>query len=87
MLRDELREHLTHKILPFWEGLKDAEHGGFYGYMDNHLILNREADEEGLQNMRILARNMTFLMRGIALAREKYGMPEQEKITFTNFVR
>ena len=39
------------------------------------------------KNMRILARNMTFLMRGIALAREKYGMPEQEKITFTNFVR
>lgn len=44
-------------------------------------------DQEGLQGMRTLARNMIFLMRGIALAKEKYGLPEREPITFTNFVR
>lgn len=44
-------------------------------------------DEEGLQGMRTLARNMIFLMRGIALAKEKYGLPEKEPKTFTNFVR
>lgn len=44
-------------------------------------------DQEGLQGMRTLARNMIFLMRGVALAKEKYGFPEREPITFTNFIR
>ena len=45
-------------------------------------------DPEGLQTMRTLARNMTFLMKSIALGREKYGMPKQEEEhIFTNFVR
>ena len=44
-------------------------------------------DQEGLQGMRTLARNMVFLMRGIALAKEKYGLPEAEAKTFTNFIR
>lgn len=42
-------------------------------------------DAEGLQTMRTLGRNMAFLMKGIALAKEKYGLPEQEPKTFTNF--
>ena len=54
MLTTEIREHLETKILPFWEKLKDEEHGGFYGYMDNHLILNREADKGCILNSRIL---------------------------------
>ncbi len=37
-----------------------------------------EQDEEGLQTMRTLARNMTFLMKSIALGKEKYGLPEKE---------
>ena len=44
-------------------------------------------DAEGMQTMRTLARNMVFLMRGIALAKEKYGLPEKEPIAFTNFIR
>ena len=44
-------------------------------------------DEEGLQTMRTLARNMTFLMKSIALGKEKYGLPEKEVGTFTNFIR
>lgn len=44
-------------------------------------------DVEGLQGMRTLARNMTFLMRGVELAREKYGLPEREPFIRTNFVR
>ena len=44
-------------------------------------------DEEGLQNARIVARNMVFLMKAIADAKEKYGLPESEEITFTNFIR
>ena len=43
-------------------------------------------DEEGRQTMRTLARNMTFLMKSIALGKEKYGLPEIEKHIFTNFI-
>lgn len=44
-------------------------------------------DEEGLQMMRTLAKNMAFLMKSIALGKDAYGIPEREPVTFTNFVR
>lgn len=44
-------------------------------------------DEEGLQTMRTLAKNMVFLIRSIALGREKYGLPEREKTIRTNFIK
>lgn len=46
-----------------------------------------EQDVEGLQGMRTLARNMSFLMKSIALGKVKYGIPEKEKTTFMNFIR
>ncbi len=46
-----------------------------------------EKDGEGLQTMRTLARNMTFLMKSIALGREAYGLPEREKPVSTHFIR
>ncbi len=42
-------------------------------------------DCEGLQTMRNLARNMTFLMRAIADARQAYGLPKVERDLFTSF--
>lgn len=44
-------------------------------------------DEEGLQTMRALAQNMTFLMKSIALGKEKFGLPEKEPWRPTNFIR
>ena len=44
-------------------------------------------DEEGMQTMRTLGRNMAFLMKSIALGKETYGLPEKEPITFTPFIR
>ena len=44
-------------------------------------------DAEGLQMMRTLAENMTFLMKSIALGKEKYGVPQREPFTRTNFIR
>ena len=44
-------------------------------------------DLEGMQTMRTLARNMAFLMKSIALGKEKYGLPEKEATTPTNFIR
>ena len=46
-----------------------------------------EQDEKGRQTMRILARNMTFLMKSIVLGCEAYGLPERERKVLTNFVR
>ena len=45
-----------------------------------------EGDEEGLQNARIVAKNMLFLMRSIALGKEKYGLPDPEPVKRTNFI-
>ena len=44
-------------------------------------------DEEGMQTMRTLARNMVFLMRSIALDKEQYGVPQREPFQRTNFIR
>lgn len=44
-------------------------------------------DLEGLQTMRVLARNMTFLLKSIHDGKEKYGLPETEEFQRTNFIR
>ena len=44
-------------------------------------------DAEGLQTMRTLARNMTFLMKSIALGKEAFGLPEKEERQSTHFIR
>ncbi len=44
-------------------------------------------DAEGLQTMRTLARNMTFLMKSIALGKEAFGLPEKEEWIGTHFIR
>jgi len=69
MLTAEIRNHLEQKILPFWKNLKDDTCGGFYGYMDNHLILNRTADKGCILNSRIL---WTFSEAARLLDRDQY---------------
>ena len=44
-------------------------------------------DAEGMQTMRTLAKNMSFLMKSIALGKEQFGLPEREKGQYTNFIR
>lgn len=77
---DELNKYFTISGMPvasgyYWNGV----HGGAKGDVNE--------DGEGMQMMRYLARNMTFLMKSIALGKEQYGLPEREKRIFTNFVR
>lgn len=57
----------------------NSVHGAIPGEVEN--------DAEGLQTMRTLAHNMAFLMKAIALGKEKYGLPEREKPERTNFIR
>lgn len=44
-------------------------------------------DEEGLQTMRTLGRNMAFLIKSISLGKEQFGLPEKEKTIRTNFIK
>lgn len=46
-----------------------------------------EHDPEGAQTMRVLARNMAFLIKAVDAEKRKSGLPEQEQRVFTNFVR
>ena len=77
---DELNKYFTISGMPvassqYWNGV----HGCAQGEAND--------DAEGLQTMRTLARNMTFLMKSIALGKEKFGLPEKEERVSTNFIR
>lgn len=77
---DELNKFFTISNMPvvssqYWNSIHGRKTG------------EAEADEEGKQTMRVLARNMTFLMKSIALGKEKFGLPTTEKHAFTNFIK
>ena len=77
---DELNKYFTIAGMPvassqYWNSV----HGNAEG--------EAAQDLEGLQTMRTLARNMTFLMKSIALGKEAYGLPEREDRISTNFIR
>lgn len=44
-------------------------------------------DEEGMQMMRTLARNMSFLLKSISLGKDRFGLPGKEVHLWTNFIR
>ena len=44
-----------------------------------------QKDKEGLQTMRNLARDMAFMINAIKDAKEKYGLPEQQREFITSF--
>lgn len=54
MLAREAKKELTEHIIPFWNRLEDTEHGGFYGYMDYGLNLDKNAEKGVILHSRIL---------------------------------
>lgn len=50
----EIKDHLAHKLIPFWEGLLDEEYGGYYGYMGYDLTVDRKYEKGCILNSRIL---------------------------------
>lgn len=54
MLVNEIREHLTQTLIPFWKKLRDNEHGGYYGWLDYDLKLDKKAVKGCILNSRIL---------------------------------
>lgn len=76
---DELNKYFTISGMPvvssqYWNSI----HGGKQG--------EAELDEEGKQTMRTLARNMSFLMKSIALGKAQFGLPETEERVWTHFI-
>lgn len=53
-LKEECKAELTGRIIPFWNRLRDNENGGFYGFMDNELNVDKRADKGVILNSRIL---------------------------------
>ena len=77
---DQLNKFFTISNMPiassrYWNSIHGAAKG------------EAEMDEEGKAVMRMLAKNMTFLMKSIALGKEAYGLPEPEAPVKTNFIR
>lgn len=48
------RAMLEQTILPFWTSLHDSEYGGYYGWLDFDLHLNKKAEKGCILNSRIL---------------------------------
>lgn len=76
---DELNKYFTISNMPiassqYWNSVHGREKGEV------------EQDAEGMQTMRVLARNMSFLIKSIALGKEQYGLPEKETWTPTHFI-
>lgn len=45
---------MTGVLLPFWKGLKDETNGGFYGWVDTDLKVDKRAEKGCILNSRIL---------------------------------
>ena len=76
---DELNKYFTISGMPvvsshYWNSV----HGGAPG--------EASQDQEGIATVRNLAKNMTFLMKSIALGKEAFGLPEYDPYSPTNFI-
>ncbi|MBQ8966309.1 AGE family epimerase/isomerase [Ruminococcus sp.] len=54
MMIEEVKQELTQHIIPFWNGLRDDENGGFYGFKSFDLTLDKKADKGVILHSRIL---------------------------------
>ncbi len=77
---DQLNKYFTIAGMPvasscYWNSVHGARPG------------EAAEDGEGLYTMRTLARNMTFLMKSVALGKAQFGLPEKEPRVSTNFIR
>ncbi|MBP3873843.1 MAG: flavodoxin family protein [Lachnospiraceae bacterium] len=57
----------------------------YWNQVHGHTAEDVKKDLEGLQTMRNLARNMAFMIRAFALAKEAEGYPLMERDVFTSF--
>lgn len=77
---DELNKYFTISGMP-------VASGQYWNSIHGNSAQEAAQDLEGLQIMRTLAGNMSFLMKSIQLGKEAYGLPEKEERVSTNFIR
>ncbi len=77
---DELNKYFTISGMP-------VASGQYWNGIHGNNAEEAAEDGEGLQMMRTLAKNMSFLIKSIALGKEAYGLPEKESRVSTNFIR
>lgn len=77
---DELNKFFTISGMP-------VASGQYWNSVHGREIGEANMDVEGLQGMRTLAKNMSFLMKSIELGKEKYGLPKKEEFIRMNFIR
>ena len=76
MMVEEIKAHLINDIIPFWKGLRDDEFGGYYGYLDYDLKLDKKAVKGCILNSRItwFFSNAYTLLKDVSLLEEaKHG--------------
>lgn len=77
---DELNKYFTISQMPIASSI-------YWNQVHGRAVGEAAQDEEGLGTMRILAKNIIFLMRSIELGKEKYGLPQKEEVKYTSFIR
>ena len=75
---DDINKYFTISAMPIVSSTYWNEVHGF-------TAADVEADLEGLQTMRNLGKNMAFMIKAIALARQSAGLPSQERGAYTSF--
>ena len=76
MMLEEVKAHLLNDIIPFWKNLRDDEFGGYYGYMDYDLKVDKRAVKGCILNSRItwfFANAYTLLKDESLLEEAKHG--------------
>lgn len=77
---DELNKYFTISSMPIASSQ-------YWNMVHGYTAEDVKKDEEGMQTMRTLGRNMAFLMKSIQLGKEKYGLPKKEEHVFTHFIK
>ena len=82
MMVEEVKAHLQECIIPFWKKLRDDEFGGYYGWMDHELNVDKKAVKGCMLNSRItwFFSNAYMLLKDESLLEEaKHGYEFMKK--------
>ena len=77
---DQMNKYFTISEMPIASGR-------YWNMVHGYSMEDVMRDEEGVQNLRILARNIAFLVKAIVAEKEQNGLPEKEETVYTNFIR